>query len=211
MNTRKTITIVLVLAVASVFVLPAISNADIEEKNRVVIVEEDIEAVEKVKTVEKVEVVDDKTRCRITFDLKGWSVFYRRAKGEGVIRCDNGQTANVRLSAHGGGITFGKQEITDGSGSFTKVKDISKLFGSYANSEAHAGASKSADAQALTKGKVSLAFSGTGKGYDLGFSFGALKITPVQQITGHAANPEGIVAEEVTAEEKTTIEEKIAE
>lgn len=163
-----------VTAAALILVIPAISPADIPKEEKTVIIEEtDVEAIEKV------EEVKTETRCRITFDLKGWSVFYRRAKGTGVIKCDNGQMADVRLSAHGGGVTFGKQEIKDGHGTFTKVDDISKLFGSYANSEAHAGAKRSADAQALTKGKVSLAFSGTGKGYDLGFSFGALKITPI--------------------------------
>lgn len=145
----------------------------------------DVEKVENVKVREEVEVeeIRPETRCRITFDLQGWSVFYKRAKGTGVIRCDNGQNAHVRLSAHGGGVTFGKHEIKDGHGTFTKVEDISKLFGSYATSEAHAGAHKSADAQAMTKGKVSLAFSGTGDGYDLGFAFGKLKITPIEDQT----------------------------
>jgi hypothetical protein len=156
----------------------------------------DAKGTEKVKTTEKIKVTDEveveeiksETRCRITFDMKGWSVFYKRAKGTGVIRCDNGQNAHVSLSAHGGGVTFGKHEITDGHGTFTKVEDINKLFGSYATSEAHAGAHKSADAQAMTKGKVSLAFSGTGDGYDLGFAFGKLKITPIQDYTEEMKN-----------------------
>src|SRR6267142_548229 len=76
--------------------------------------------------------------CRMTFNLKGWSAFYKTAKGDGTIRCDNGQQARVRIRATGGGITFGK----------------------------------SADAQALTKGEVSLSLVGTGRGVDIGFAFG---------------------------------------
>ena len=132
-------------------------------------------------TEEELTVPDTSTRCYMAFRLKGWSAFYKRAKGKGLIKCDNGQKSWVTLSAVGGGITFGKHEITNGRGRFTKVDDISQLYGSYASSEAHAGANKSADAQALTKGKVSLAFKGTGKGYDLGFSFGRFKITPIEE------------------------------
>ena len=183
------------LVVALALLMPSIAIAKVDKSKSTTSFEieeitesNDIEKVEKVKTTEKVkvteevetEVIELETRCKMTFDLKGWSVFYKRAKGTGVIRCDNGQNAHVQLSAHGGGVTFGKHEITDGHGTFTKVADISKLFGSYATSEAHAGAHKSADAQAMTRGKVSLAFSGTGDGYDLGFAFGSLKITPIE-------------------------------
>lgn len=121
------------------------------------------------------------TKCRMKFSLSSWSVFYKRSKGQGVITCDNGQRRNVKISAHGGGISFGKSEIVNGHGSFTMVKDISELFGSYAASEAHAGAKKSSAAQAMTKGKISLTLAGTGEGYDLGFAFGSFKIKPVKR------------------------------
>src|SRR5262245_37319501 len=62
--------------------------------------------------------------CQMTFKLKGWSAFYKTAKGEGVIRCDNGQTANVTLKATGGGITFGKSEVVDGTGKFSGVRNM---------------------------------------------------------------------------------------
>ena len=116
------------------------------------------------------------TDCTMKFNLKGWSAFYKTSKGEGTIRCDNGQSAHVRIKATGGGITFGKSEIVDGTGKFTGARGISELFGSYAQSEAHAGAGKSADAQALTKGEVSLALKGTGRGVDIGFAFGKFTI-----------------------------------
>src|SRR6267378_2556874 len=114
--------------------------------------------------------------CRMTFNLKGWSAFYRTSKGDGAITCDNGQTAKVRIKATGGGITFGKSEIVGGTGRFTGVRSINELFGSYVQSEAHAGAGKSADAQALTKGEVSLTLAGTGRGVDIGFAFGKFTI-----------------------------------
>jgi hypothetical protein len=112
----------------------------------------------------------------MTFNLKGWSAFYKTAQGDGTITCDNGQKARVRIKAKGGGITFGKSEIVGGTGKFTGVYGIKELFGSYVQSEAHAGAGKSADAQALTKGEVSLALHGTGRGVDIGFAFGKFTI-----------------------------------
>ena len=44
-------------------------------------------------------------------------------------------------------------------------------------SDVHAGAGESSAAQVVTKGTVSLAFSGTGKGVDLGVTFGEFVIT----------------------------------
>jgi hypothetical protein len=117
--------------------------------------------------------------CEMTFDLKGWSAFYKTSSGEGTIKCDNGQTMKVKISAKGGGITFGKQEVIDGKGKFTGATSIDELLGGYAQSEAHAGAGKSASAQAMTKGKVSLTLTGTGKGVDVGFAFGKFTIEKV--------------------------------
>ena len=116
------------------------------------------------------------TACTMTFSLKGWSAFYKTSKGEGTIRCDNGQSLRVKLKATGGGITFGKSEILDGTGKFSGAKSIDELLGSYVQSEAHAGAGKSSDAQALTKGEVSLTLAGTGRGVDVGFAFGKFTI-----------------------------------
>ena len=114
--------------------------------------------------------------CEMRFSLSGWSVFYKRSSGTGTIRCNNGQVMNVSLEARGGGLTFGKSTIVDGVGEFSGVDDISDLIGGYASAEAHAGASRSAKAQVVTKGEVSLALSGTGKGWDVGIAFGSLVI-----------------------------------
>jgi hypothetical protein len=115
--------------------------------------------------------------CTMKFTMKGWSAFYKTSAGQGTIKCSNGQSAQVKLSAKGGGLTVGKSSIEDGNGQFSEVANIDELFGSYVSAEAHAGAVKSSAAQVMTKGEVSLALSGTGRGFDLGVSFGALTIS----------------------------------
>ncbi|MGB3460358.1 MAG: hypothetical protein WBA33_00160 [Rhodanobacter lindaniclasticus] len=114
--------------------------------------------------------------CKMTFQLSGWSVFYKTAKGTGTVRCSNGQSLQVKLRAKGGGLTFGKTKITDGIGKFSGVSNVRDVLGHYAEAVAHAGAEKSAAAQVLTKGNVSLALSGKGEGWNLGVAFGAFII-----------------------------------
>ena len=114
--------------------------------------------------------------CQMRFSLSGWSAFYKTASGQGTITCSNGDTMRVTIEAKGGGLTFGKSEIHDGLGKFTEVYDIEDVLGAYASAGAHAGVAKSAEAQALTKGPVSLALSGKGTGWDLGVAFGKFTI-----------------------------------
>lgn len=114
--------------------------------------------------------------CEMRFSMSGWSAFYKTASGDGTVSCNNGQTLRVHLKAKGGGITFGKSSIENGRGEFSGVRDISEILGSYVSAEAHAGAVKSAKGQVLTKGEVSLALSGTGRGWDLGVAFGKFTI-----------------------------------
>jgi hypothetical protein len=120
----------------------------------------------------------ERTKCRISYDLKGWSVLYKTSKGTGRITCTNGQSANVSLSAHGGGITFGTFEVIDGKGTFSSVRDIADLYGTYVEATAHAGAGGSTDARAMAKGDVSLSLAGTGQGVSLGIAFGGFTIRP---------------------------------
>jgi hypothetical protein len=77
----------------------------------------------------------------------------------------------------GAGITMGKSVIEDGKGEFSAVSHPDEVLGGYAAAEAAAGAVKSAGGQVLTKGEVSLALGGTGRGWDLGFSIGRLQIS----------------------------------
>ncbi len=110
--------------------------------------------------------------CEMRFNMSGWSAFYKRSSGSGTITCNNGQSLQVSLEARGGGISFGKSTIENGVGEFSPVGDISELLGAYGSAEAHAGVGASAKGQVVTKGSVSLALSGTGRGIDLGVAFG---------------------------------------
>lgn len=114
--------------------------------------------------------------CEMRFTMSGWSAFYKTAKGTGTITCNNGQKMNVTVRAKGGGLTFGKSTIDDGRGEFSGVKGINEVLGTYVAAEAHAGAVKSSKAQAMTKGEVSLALAGTGRGWDLGIAVGKFVI-----------------------------------
>jgi hypothetical protein len=117
-------------------------------------------------------------KCKLTYSLKGWSIFYKYAQGDGHITCSNGQESDVSIVTHGGGVTFGTHEVFDGKGTFSAVRDISELYGGYAEASAHAGAGASADARAMMKGNVSLSLSGTGQGVNVGFAFGRFSIEP---------------------------------
>jgi len=114
--------------------------------------------------------------CKLTFTMSGWSAFYKQASGTGVVRCTNGQSLKVKISAKGGGLSFGKSQIDDGIGTFSDLYNIEDVIGGYATAEAHAGAVKSATARVVTKGPISLALTGKGRGWDLGVAFGSFII-----------------------------------
>jgi hypothetical protein len=115
-------------------------------------------------------------KCTMTFTLSGWSAIYSTADGHGKVTCANGQAMDVDISAKGGGLTVGKYKIDDGRGHFSGVKSIDDVLGSYATASAHAGAVGSSHAAAMTKGDVSLALTGTGKGWDIGAGFSGFTI-----------------------------------
>ena len=117
------------------------------------------------------------TSCDLVFSLEGWSAFYKTARGSGRVVCTNGQVRRVAIRMTGGGVTFGRSAI-QGRGDFSPVADIREIYGDYANAEAHAGVVRSAAAQVVTKGTVSLAFAGKGRGVDVGFAFGKFTIAP---------------------------------
>jgi hypothetical protein len=118
--------------------------------------------------------------CTMKFSLTGWSAIYKHAEGTGVVTCEGGQSMNVKIEAKGAGLTIGKAHIDDGKGEFTDVHKMSDILGTYAQGEATAAAGKSATAQILTKGTVSLALAGTGEGVNLGISFGGFTISQVK-------------------------------
>lgn len=116
-------------------------------------------------------------KCHLHFNLAGWSLIYKHAEGNGTVRCDNGQRANVKISVVGGGITAGKYRINDGTGEISTVRGIRDVFGAYAQAGAEAGIVKSGTAQVLTKGTTSLALAGSGEGVNLGVSVGKFTIS----------------------------------
>ncbi len=115
--------------------------------------------------------------CNLRFNLKGWSAFYKHSEGTGIVRCNDGSTLPVRIEAKGGGLTFGKSNIRDGQGKFSSVNNIRDVIGGYATAEASAAAGDAVKAQVVTKGPISLALSGKGKGVELGVSFGSFIIS----------------------------------
>lgn len=115
--------------------------------------------------------------CRLGFSMSGWSAIYKTASGTGTVTCSNGQSMPVRISVKGGGLSVGKSRIDNGSGRFSGVQNIREVLGGYAAAEAHAGVVRSANAQVVTKGPVSLALAGTGDGWDLGVAFGSFVIS----------------------------------
>src|SRR5258705_1340196 len=80
------------------------------------------------------------TKCELTYSLRGWSAFYKTANGQGVIRCDNGQSMAVAIHVEGGGITLGKTEEKKATGKVTQGSKIDDLLGSYAAASDAAGA-----------------------------------------------------------------------
>ena len=118
--------------------------------------------------------------CQMTYTLKGWSAVYKTAKGEGTITCTNGETAKVKLSVHGGGITFGKTEVYDGKAKISGGRTIEDIYGSYAAASAHAAAGKAASADVMTKGEVSISLAGTGTGVDVGVDFSKFEISKLE-------------------------------
>jgi hypothetical protein len=116
------------------------------------------------------------TSCRLTYQLTGWSLFYATSSGTGRVVCENGQSADVRIVAHGGGISFGTYAVENGRGTISTVWDISEVFGGYAEAMGHGGVGPSGSGRGMTRARVSLALSGTGRGIGLGFAFGWFSI-----------------------------------
>jgi hypothetical protein len=115
------------------------------------------------------------TACRLEYETHAWSVFYKNVTGTGTVTCENGESANVTLQFHGGGITFGVSDL-NGVVRFSQVRDVSEVVGAYFTVEGHAGLSRSVEGRAGTRGPVWISQSGKGRGFDLGFAFGALSI-----------------------------------
>jgi len=116
--------------------------------------------------------------CKLSYNLSGWSLIYKHTTGTGVVKCNNGKSMPVRVTAKAVGLTAGKWHIDNGQGKFTDVHNIHEVLGAYAQASANAGLAKSGEAQVLSKGDISLALSGAGEGINLGVDIGQFKIEP---------------------------------
>ena len=118
------------------------------------------------------------TRCRLSYDLDGWSAIYKTGRGEGVISCDDGQSANVRIITHGAGFTGGTQHIKGGKGVFSMTEKVEDLFRTYIEGTGHAGigADQFVEARAMFSGTKRLSVSGKGSAISLGMAFGGFTI-----------------------------------
>jgi hypothetical protein len=104
--------------------------------------------------------------CTIHFEAEAWAFFVGRGKGEGHIKCDNGQEADALIKTSTFGIAVGKADVTNGTGHFAYLTDIDQCFGRYESSSAAVAAGGTAAAGGLVKAgsKVKLGFYATGKG-----------------------------------------------
>jgi hypothetical protein len=118
--------------------------------------------------------------CKLSYSLTGWSLVYKHTSGRGEVRCSNGASMPVRITAKAVGLTAGKWHIDHGTGHFSDVHDIRDVLGGYAQASANAGLAKSGEAQVLTNGKVSLALAGAGEGVNLGVDIGQFRIRPAR-------------------------------
>lgn len=115
--------------------------------------------------------------CKLHYNLTGWSFIYKHTTGSGTVVCANGQSMHVHVSAKALGITAGKWKIDNGDGNFSDVHSITDVLGDYVQASANAGVVKSGEAQVLTKGPVSLALAGGGRGVNLGVDIGKFTIS----------------------------------
>jgi hypothetical protein len=95
--------------------------------------------------------------------------------GTGEIQCRNGERSQVSLSSKSIGFTIGKSEI-EGEGIFSEVRNLNEIYGDFVSMESHIGFLTSLDAQLLTRGEISLALKGQGRGIDIGATIGDLTI-----------------------------------
>lgn len=115
--------------------------------------------------------------CKLKYNLSGWSLIYKHTTGAGEVRCADGSWMRVHVRAKALGLTAGKWKIDHGTGAFTDVHRITDVLGDYVQASANAGVVKSGEAQVLTKGPVSLALAGDGRGVNIGVDIGKFTIS----------------------------------
>jgi len=114
--------------------------------------------------------------CDLKYTMKGWAAFYKTYTGTGIVTCPSGIVANVKLNLKAGGFTFGAYEITNGKGRIRGVQTVNDIYGGSFMMDGDAGFISSVEGRWAPKGSRTRTLSGKGKGYNLGFSLGALNI-----------------------------------
>jgi len=66
-------------------------------------------------------------------------VLYKHAAGTGTIKCTDGKSMKVKITANGGGLTVGKAKVKDGIGNFTGLTNLNDAIGTYAQGDASFG------------------------------------------------------------------------
>ena len=115
--------------------------------------------------------------CSIKYTIKGWAAFYKTYKGTGTVTCPSGKSAKVNLSLKGGGFTFGAYEITDGKGIVRGVQKIDDIYGGSFFMDGDAGFDKVVEGRWAPRGSRTVTLTGKGKGYNLGWAMGSMRIT----------------------------------
>lgn len=114
--------------------------------------------------------------CDLKYTIKGWAAFYKTYKGTGTVTCPSGKNVEVKISLKAGGFTFGAYEVTEGKGKIHGVVNLDDIYGGSFMMDGDAGFNKSVEGRWAPKGARTITFSGKGKGYDLGWSLGSLRI-----------------------------------
>ena len=116
--------------------------------------------------------------CTIRFQLSGWSAIYERVDGTGIVACSDDTAMPVVVQAPGAGFRVGQPKITNGTGRFAQVRQISDVFGTYAQGDVQTGVVKSSETGLLTNGKVSLGLAVKREGDDFGVGIARFTIRP---------------------------------
>ena len=116
--------------------------------------------------------------CTLRFQLSGWSPSYERVDGTGIVACSDDTSLPVFVQARGAGLTTGKPKISAGTGKFAGARQISDVFGTYAQGEMYVPVAQSGEVNLLGNGKVALALAGKDEGFDLRSSIAGFAIHP---------------------------------
>ena len=112
--------------------------------------------------------------CQLGFAIANWLVKHQRGTGVGTLRCSDSEIMVVRIKVKGRGITAGTHGTSGGHATFSRVRRIHDLLGSYV-SGARPDEADVAGAQRLSKGGVTVILTGR-EGWDRGVTFDTIEL-----------------------------------